>query len=200
MSKRYKLQNNQTVNFLGVKYSFWGNMSALITTTLCEQGAQEILYLGKLGTFGSPQEIYNKIFSPTQFVVMEYTKVLSNISCVSNNFVEKFPEYNTGLHVSVPTVMEEDLKLRKIAQNLGAQSIDNEISKMANSIYLFNKTHNTQIGFVPIHFATDYIRKPQDSHKSTEVGLHNNRKVIHQNKKHKMLKAISHKLWSYLNI
>lgn len=200
ISTKYKLpHSNKVVNFLGVKFSFWGCISTKIIDTICQIGAEEVIYIAKLGCLTSPDDLYNKIFSPTNYITMRYNNVLKRICDVQNNFVKMFPQLNTNIHISVPTVLEEDLVLRKAAYELGATTIDNEISKIANTISIFNNENNTNIGFAPIHFATDYIRNEDDSHYTTHIGLHNNRDIINRQKKYKILENIANKVWCYLN-
>src|SRR5690606_6306514 len=61
-SKRYELRDGTVINFIGVKYSFWGNTSATLAKGLCDLGASEIIYTAKLGTLTNPDDIYRRIF------------------------------------------------------------------------------------------------------------------------------------------
>ncbi|MBN9344434.1 MAG: hypothetical protein BGO76_09020 [Caedibacter sp. 38-128] len=158
-STRYQLSNGKVVNFLGVKYSYWGCMSGKIVKKLCELGAQEIIYSAKLGSMTKPEDLYQKIYAPTKYLTMKFHSVIRFIVNVPNKFVEKFPQLNSEWHVSIPTVLEEDFEQRRVATQVGAQSIDNEISRMAAAIEDYNLQQNTKIPFCAIHFATDYVRK-----------------------------------------
>lgn len=201
ISVRYKINNGTIVNFLGVKYSFLGCISAKIAYTLCKYGVKEIIYVGKLGTFGSNEDLYNKIFSPTNYLIMYYDKVIKTVNNLQNNFAKQYGKYDTKTHVSVPTVLEEDLKQGRKARLLKTKSIDNEISQIAYAIDEYNKEQKTNISFAPIHFATDYIREAKD-HKKSEIiyGLHNNRSSELLIRKQRILNTISEELWHYLNI
>ena len=141
-TKRYKLPNGKIVSFLGVKYSYWGSMSANIVSKLCKLGVSEIIYSAKLGSLTKPEDLYHKIYSPTKYLRMKSHKVTELITNLPNRFVKKFPELNSNWHVSIPTVLEEDFEQRRIAKEIGVESIDNEISCMAIAINNYNNKYN----------------------------------------------------------
>lgn len=196
-STRYKLSNGKVINFLGVKYSYWGCMSGKIVKKLCELGAQEIIYSAKLGSMTKPEDLYQKVYVPTKYLTMKSHSVTRFIVNVPNKFVEKFPRLNTEWHVSIPTVLEEDFEQRRVATQVGAQSIDNEISRMAAAIEDYNLQKNTKIPFCAVHFATDYVR--QKGEKSVEVAfdLSNNRSEGATDGKEKIVTRIADYLVQY---
>jgi hypothetical protein len=59
-------------------------------------------------------------------------------------------------------VLEEDYAQRKVAQGLGARSIDNEISQIARAVATFNAWKGTNVSFSSTHFATDYLRSDSE--------------------------------------
>lgn len=199
ISIRYKnIKTNSIINLLGVKFSFWGDISAKITTRLCRLGAPEIIYIGKLGTLGTPDDIYKKIFAPSKFLILYHDKVVGKILNLPNKFLESHKTLDTGYHVSVPTVIEEDYVQRQITNKLSINSIDNEISQIAFSIKHFNESQAKKVSFTSLHFATDYVRLPNERAIKTDFDLSNNRtKEAIKNKK-RILKDIVKILISYL--
>jgi Prenyltransferase and squalene oxidase repeat len=189
-SYRYVLPDGSTLNLLGVKYCFWGSISSQLVTSLCELGASEIIYLAKLGSLSAPADIYNRIFCPSKFVVMNHDQVVYTIENLPNGILQFFPNLDSACHVSVPTVLEEDYDQRKVTIDLNAQSIDNEIAQMAQAVSVFNRGKNAKILFSALHFATDYVRSPQDRIITVPFDLRNNRTAEAQEAKGKIIKKI----------
>jgi hypothetical protein len=190
-SKRYKI-GNKTLNFLGVKYSFWGNMSSYIATKCCELGINELVYIAKQGSLTKPEDLYTKIYSATSYLCMSSLKITNYVDQLENPLVKLFPELDTNCHISVPTVLEEDYRQREIAsKNYQAQSIDNEISQIAHAIYEFNKANDTKIKYFNMHFATDYIRNKNEKILETSFDLANNRSQEAKQHKEKIINKIS---------
>lgn len=197
-STRFILSNGKVVNFLGVTFSYWGNMSSYIVKKILQLGASEIIYSAKLGSLSNPKSLYNDIFCPNQYIIFDYIDEKSSLFSVDNKFLEKFPELKTGLHCSVPTILEQNYYLREKLTNLSVVSIDNEISKMAKTILDFNTTNNTNINFSCLHFATDYVRKFDEKLLRTDYDLSNNRSEPAKLKKAKIIEKISKYLYMYL--
>jgi len=174
-SYRYRLPDGSTLNLLGVKYSFWGSISASLVESICHGGATEIIYLAKLGTLSSPEHIYSRIFAPQDFYLVHHDTLISRVESPPNRILEWNPKLSTGAHVSVPTVLEEDYKMRRIVTEFGAQSIDNEISQMAEAVAIHNSVHRTAVTFSAIHFATDYIRSESERTLKTTFDLGNDK-------------------------
>lgn len=114
---------------------------------------------------------------PSKYVVLNHDLLVDQVNQLSNSILNVFPEIDTGCHVSIPTVLEEDYAQRKVTIGLNAQSIDNEISQMAKAISLFNKASNTSISLSALHFATDYVRSPKDKTTETQFDLGNNQTI-----------------------
>lgn len=196
-SRRFRI-GKKVVNLLGVKYSFWGNISAKIVYQACRMGTSEVIYFGKLGILNSDKDIYQKIFSPTKFIVMYHDKVICNICDLQNKIAGFIPKIDTNYHVSVPTVLEEDYIQREITTELGIESIDNEIAQIAFAIKKFNVEFQKNIAFSPIHFATDFVRLMDKPDIETSFDLSNNRTIQAKLVKNKIIDQICQKILEYL--
>lgn len=199
LMKRY-CYRNKMICFLGVKYSYWGNISRIIANALCKKGVSEIIYLAKLGDMINPKNLYNKIYSATSFYLIKNTKIISYIKNFDNTLINIFPELNTGAHVSVPTVLEEQYSQIDIAKSLKINSIDNEISQIMHAVHSYNNLNNTSIKFFNLHFSTDYVRNSETKNLYSAFDLSNNKSYLAYTKKTKVLKRISDYLFGYLSI
>jgi len=197
-SRRYVLPNGSVVNFLGVNFSFWGNLSAVLTQGICLSGASEILYVGKLGSLQSAESLYEQLYVPSKYAVLNCDQLISQVDDVRNGLLEAFPHLDTGMHVSVPTVLEEDYRQRGLANTISANSIDNEISQIAFVISNFNSTFGRDVKFSSFHFATDYLRNIHEKDKITGCDLSNNRDNHVLSKKEFFLKKNVQTLIDYL--
>jgi hypothetical protein len=199
ISLKYRnVKTGLKINLLGIKFSFWGDISAKIVTQLCQLGVKEIIYVGKLGGMVTPNDIYNKIFSPSRFLIFYHDKIVSKVTDLRNDFLVRFPELDSGFHASVPTVIEEDYIQRKITDHLKISSIDNEISQMAFAIKKFNNMHGDDVAFATLHFATDYVRRTDERDISTRFDMSNNRTSDAIQGKKKLLDKITKVLMEYL--
>ncbi|MCS7093285.1 MAG: hypothetical protein NZL96_02565 [Patescibacteria group bacterium] len=198
-SYRYRLKNNFVVNFLGVKYSFWGDISSKIVYRICKLGASEVIYIGKLGCLTKETDLYNKIFVPSIYFVMNQHRVMISINKIKNKLIDRFPFLNTYGHLSVPTVIEETYLQRKIAEQFSINSIDNEISQIAYSINRFNLINKKDVSFSALHFSTDYLRNENERGKFIKLNLSTNRTILAKMKKNKILDKIYSILSNYLD-
>ena len=165
---RYDTQ--QTV-LLGVRYSFWGEAAMHLAQSLCQLGCRELLYLSKVGTLTGPQDVYQRVFSPSRFVLADGEQIVRHPFTVPR----ALPQLElTGGHITVPTVIEQSLAHRSALLWWPADSIDNEISYMAAGIDDFNTSTGTQVAFGPVAIATDYVRELGDSQHSLPFDLANN--------------------------
>lgn len=197
-SNRFITNNGRKINFIGVKFSYWGNLSKYLVKRLLELGAIEIIYSAKLGSLTNPKSLYETIFSPSKYITYDYIEKTSNIFSLENNFIKKFHELDTGLHCSVPTILEQNYYLREKLSSISVNSIDNEISQIANVILEFNNNNNKNISFSCIHFATDYLRNFSEKFLNTTYDLSNNRNSSAKLKKAEIIRSISVYLWNYL--
>lgn len=176
-SRRYRSRAGRTVNFIGVRFSFWGGIAGRLAAAACQRGAQTILYCGKLGALSSPSDVYTRIFCPSAYHLLEHSRFAGAITAPPNPILERFPELDSAAHVSVPTVIEEDYLQRTVAAGLSATSIDNEIAHMAGAVSAFNGKAGTT-GFAALHFATDYVRGEHERSLPVPLNLSNNRTTV----------------------
>nr|WP_163017124.1 prenyltransferase/squalene oxidase repeat-containing protein [Streptomyces chartreusis] len=191
-ASKCRLPDGSYLTLLGVKFSYWGSISHNLCHRLCNLGAREILYIAKLGALTSPDDIYARIFCPSRFWILQHDRLIYEVPQVCNHFLSKFPDYDTGGNISVPTVLEEDYHQRKIATDLQASSIDNEISQMAWAVALANASNGTDVSFSSLHFATDYVRQPGEKILSTSFDLARNRQKGAVSAKSKMINEITY--------
>lgn len=187
---RIMVGHGRVVNLLGVKFSFWGNIAATLCRSLCMAGVSEIIYVGKLGALSTPDDVYARVFCPSRFVIMNHQQIQSEVTSPPNGILKRFPAIDSGCHVSVPTVLEEDYLQRNVAGEVSASSIDNEISQMADTINDHNRQGSSEVRFSAIHFATDYVRKKSERHIHVPLNLSNNRTAVAREKKMAMLEHI----------
>lgn len=187
------------VNLLGTKFSFWGSISAKLVSQICRLSPKEIIYIGKLGALTTQNDLYTRIFCPSEYLTMYHQKLISRVTNLNNGILEKYPEISTKAHVSVPTILEEDYLQRTITDHLNVSSIDNEISQMAFSIYHQNLLSGKNISFSSLHFATDYIRRESEKGRQTKFDLSNNRTTDALNAKSEILAKINQLLLKYFN-
>lgn len=175
VSARYRTPSGRALNLIGVKFSFWGGIAGRLTQAFCRAGASEVIYCGKLGTLSAPDDVYERIFCPSRFVHLEHERLVEEIAPPPNRFLARFPELDSGAHVSVPTVIEEDYLQRDAASAVEASSIDNEITHMAAAVADHNRAHGQTVAFSAIHFATDYVRRFEERRLCVPLNLSTNR-------------------------
>jgi hypothetical protein len=188
---------NKVISLLGVKFSFWGNIAARIAYHCSLLGISELIYFGKLGTLEDSSKIYSKIYSPSRFCIFYHEKLLALIDHLPNGIHELQPELDTGTHVSVPSILEEDYIQREIIGGLDITSIDNEISQVAYAIAKFNQNYHRNVKYGCLHFATDYLRQLDKRNVETPHDLSNNRSSTAVQKKQAMIANIAKILYSY---
>jgi hypothetical protein len=140
-----------------------------------ELGAHEVIYAAKLGALTGPHDLYQRIFCPSTFVIMNHDRIVFRPPSPPNGVLTKNPKLDSGCHVSIPTVLEEDYSQREVTMQLKATSIDNEISQMARAISAYNNSALVPVKFSAVHLATDYVRTPDDKAVQTLHDLKRNR-------------------------
>jgi hypothetical protein len=187
---------DRTLSFLRVKHSFWGNMSSLLVSRILDLGASEIIYLSKVATLKEPENIYKKIYSPTQLAILE-EKQIKIIERLPNYLVKKFPELDSGMHISLATVMEQDFDTSVLVHSMAA-TLDLEVSKIAKAILEYNQLHKKEVKFTPVHWSTDYLRTKSEANFDTGFDLANgDSKAALENKK-ELLNRIYNFVIAYL--
>jgi hypothetical protein len=190
VSRRYRRPSGRDINLIGVKFSFWAGIAGRLATAFCHAGASEILYCGKLGSLESPDDVYERIFCPSRYFLMEHHRLVEEIDPPPNPFLARFPSLDSAAHVTVPTVIEEDYLQRNAAAAIAAASIDNEIAHMAAAIAQHNRAAGRETGFSAVHFATDYVRKFDERNLNVTLNLSNNRTHVALEKKRAVIRRI----------
>lgn len=164
------------INAIGVRFSFWGDISARLAEACHRRGASEVVYAGKLGTFTAPSDVYRRIFIPSRYVsYRETARPQQARPGPANGLLARYPSLDSGAHMSVGTVLEEDLVQRTYADWLGVSTIDNEIAQMAEAIADCGCPGRTS--FSAVHFATDHLRDPGKPADTSVHNLANNRRA-----------------------
>lgn len=156
-ARRYDFPGRRVV-VLGVNFSYWGSIAAVLARRCCELGAEEVLYLGKLGTLSRPEDVYSRLFVPSRYGLLRQLQLVCAAEGPPNGLLHHFPSLDSGLHLSVPTVLEEDHRQRQVAIHLGATTLDNELAQMAVAIHGWNAESGAAVRFSGLHYATDYLR------------------------------------------
>lgn len=198
---RLTFGNETQVCALGVRFSFWGCIAGRLAAALRDRAVREVIYVGKLGAVTAPDDVYGRVFVPSSYVQVRCAggkvcaRVLSRAESPDNGFLKRFPELESGPHVSVGTVLEEGRELHAYATALHAATVDNEISNIA--IALAGRDSRRAAKFSAVHFATDYLADPERSEDRGEFDLTNNRDPRAREHKMAMLGEIASRLSGY---
>ena len=190
LSRRFRRPGGRDINLIGVKFSFWAGIAGRLAEAFCSAGAREILYCGKLGSLEAPADVYERIFCPSRYFLMEHHRLVEEIDPPPNPLLERFPALDSGAHVTVPTVIEEDYLQRNAAAAIAAASIDNEIAHMAAAVARHNRRAGQGTGFSALHFATDYVRRFDERNLCVTLNLSNNRTHVALEKKRRAIRHI----------
>lgn len=196
-SQRHRI-GKRIVNFLGVKYSYWGSIAKNLVTRICELGGKEVIYSAKLGTLGSQDEIYDRVFSPSSYYIFDHFLLKNSIQDLRNPFLAHFPALDSGPHASVPTVLEETFVQRSILEKYRIQTIDNEIAQMADAITRYNRANDARVVFFALHFATDYLRRNHEKLGDITHDLSRNRTGVATRQKQVVIEKIATLLGDFL--
>lgn len=181
---------------LGVRFSFWGCIAGRLAVACQRAGATEIVYAGKLGTLTAPDDIYRRLFAPSRYLHLGGETIPAQ-PCPGprNGVLELWPDLDTGVHMSVGTVIEEDTKQRLYADRFGVSSIDNEIAQIALALARADGGRGT--AFSALHFATDYLRRSDEAPHADIYNLTNHRRGDALERKADMLREIADRLQKY---
>ena len=189
-------RSGEVVCALGVRFSFWGCISARLAVACKRLGATEVVYAGKLGTLTEPGDIYGRLFTPSAYLhVGPGAGFVGPAPGPPNGLLDLYPDLDTGVHMSVATVLEEDVKQRAYADRFGVGSIDNEIAQIALALAGFDGEGSA--AFSAIHFATDYLRVPGEAARADIYNLTNHRREDALRRKTVMLDEVARRLASY---
>lgn len=194
----FQLSNNKTVELIGFKFSFWGDISGRLVAQLYKNGCREVIYFGKVGALERDIELYQTIMVPRTFMLAEHDRVDQKPFEVSNKLAD-FVRSKTH-HVSTPTVMEQSYVQRRVLEDFKPYSIDNEIAYMALAAKQFNDTRSGQapVDFSSISFATDYVRRAHEHQAPYIFDLSNNRTRKALEFREKAVAMIAKRLYQYL--
>ncbi|KAL4785055.1 hypothetical protein BJX76DRAFT_367213 [Aspergillus varians] len=185
---RLELRPGLVFNLVGAKYSYWGNLGGRIVTELAARRPRAICYIAKQGTVLSPDHIHCRIYSPTRYSVFDKGEACwrgdDHPALPINPLSSRFPTFDRGLHVSTPTIVEQDVELRKQLAAHGAASIDNELAQMAKALTDMHEESpsmsRTQL--LPIMFITDYLRRPEELGMPVAFDLTSRNQTVQRNK------------------
>lgn len=190
-SSRFKCSSGMIINFVGVKFSFWGNISAKIAEQVCSLGAQGLWYVSKVGTLLSPEDVYSTIFFAGEFILVQKSQTVYKSSKIANDLLKSHSTKSSTIHASVPTVLEEDFKQRQHLKQAGASTVDNELSQIAKIVEAWNElSHDAFVTFGSMNFATDFLHG-EGNVTNTGLNLSNNRSSLAKNKKSACLDVIA---------
>lgn len=197
-SERYVV-NGEIINLLGVKFSFWGNMSEKISDAVCEYGAKEIIYFSKIGSINCQDALYEKIYTPENFIIMNDDDVVETFR-VPNALSQPIGGAHEDAHVTIPTVMEETFSQRETAHRLGARSIDNEVGYIARSVKRHNEKadQRNNVTFSSVAFSTDYLYAEDEPFESSRHNLSTNKSDHARALKQNVMHEITTRLTNYL--
>lgn len=185
---RLELRPGLVFNLVGAKYSYWGNLGGRIVTELAARRPRAICYIAKQGTVLSPDDIHYRIYSPTRYCVFDKGQACwrgdDHPALPINPLSSRFPTFDRGLHVSTPTIVEQDVGLRAQLAAHGAASIDNELAQMARALTDVHEENPSmsRIQLLPIMFITDYLRRPEELGMSVPFDLTSRNQTVQRNK------------------
>ena len=193
---RLDLPGGVRLCLLGVRFSFWGCIAGRLAAACQRLGAAEIVYAGKLGTLTEPADVYGRLFLPTAYLDHgRDRRILTAGQAPPNGLAACYPHLGSGMHMSVGTVLEEDVAQRAEADAHGVRSMDNEIAQMAHALADTAGPHRT--AFSALHFATDYLRRPGEQEHRDIYNLTNHRRAGALRHKQQMISEVARLLRGY---
>jgi len=111
---------------LGCKHTYWGEIAGRIVTLLANRGVQAVIYSGKLGSLDS-KHVPNYCLATGSSSLMPGGQIInwSNLFDTLND-----PAVKSGLHITVPSILQETLVWRKQQKDY-VKFVDPEIGHMA---------------------------------------------------------------------
>ena len=188
------------VYLVAFAFSFWGETAGRLTEAIYENGAAEIIYLGKVGALDREIVLYGDLVIPDRFMLAEHDRVFRAPFAVPNGLVAATE--GGGLHVTTPTVLEQSHLQRAAFAALAPRTIDNEIAYMARSADLRNRGlfGPGAVRFSSLSFATDYVRPNAQADWSADFNLANNRTSAARERRMVAMKRASRLLYHYLEV
>ena len=167
VSEISKLGQEPLFYLLGVKESFWGSFAAQIAERLVKRRAGHIIYIAKGGIVQNQESIF-AVAHPTSYWIARESESRSGRYTVTPiaysppsgledipllSFIGERP-ISGSRHVSVPTVVGQTKE--RIAA-LNSETIDIEVSHMADRIGRANQAHGLMCRFTALQFLTDSL-------------------------------------------
>lgn len=145
------------VRIIAIKHSFWGSAAGDVARVCAELGATKgIIYIAKLGAISTRLSLFDMV-SPCKFYLWN-TNEIDDVEAPPpflNEALLSEMGVTQTVNVSLPTLVEETTLLVNQFSAKGAETIDNEISFIAASIALVNKSVSTPVPFSCLHIVTD---------------------------------------------
>ncbi|ATY65128.1 oxidoreductase domain-containing [Cordyceps militaris] len=185
---RLELRPGLVFSLIGAKYSYWGNLGGRVVRELAARRPRAICYIAKQGTLLSPGDIHRTIYSPTRYCVFDKGQACwhgdDHSALPINPLSSRFPTFDRGLHVSTPTIVEQDVDFRTQVEAHGASSVDNELAQMARALTDVHEENPSmeRVQLLPLMFITDYLRRPEELGMTVPFDLTSRNETVHRNK------------------
>lgn len=166
-------RTGRTALLVGSRETFWGSALAAYVVRLLHLGADHIAYCAKAGRFQHDSEAHT-VFVPDGYFAISKSRETGvetgrHCDAPSSLFGRDGPlcnltiPFDSGVHLSVPTVVGETKEQVEIYKKKNPATIDNEISYAAVAVSQFLRERSDRarsVTFDSFHFVTD-ILKPQ---------------------------------------
>jgi ADP-ribose pyrophosphatase YjhB (NUDIX family) len=164
ISSRFQV-GGAVLNVLECKYGHWGDISANLTQQICALGAKAIIHNGKAGTLVDQSEVYNRIYIPREFYIF-HPDTNDVTQMPTENFLSSFVPFQSGGHISCASPLDETREFLDFCRSYCAETVDIESAKIAEAVSVYNETHNNNVKYGAIHYASDYIGAPNEESRS----------------------------------
>jgi hypothetical protein len=168
------MKNNRghRILLLGSIYSYWGDIIGRIAENLYHEGASLIVHIANVGSCREPKDVYSNIFIPMFFCKKEGGTITFSAN-PWNPLLEEYWDYNSGIHMVIPTTLEETYDTRKIITRLGVTSVDTEATNIVMAAEKYTRTSGRLVGFSGVYICTDYVRKSSQKRLKPKFDLAN---------------------------
>ena len=184
---------------LGFSFSYWGEMAGSVGRALYEAGANELIYLSKVGSLDPALDLYGDLIIPERFMLAEHDRVLRPPFGVSNGLLDWARATGQvaaagSLHLSTPTVLEQSHLQRQVLAPFAPRTVDDEITHLAAAA----ERAGGSARFSSLCFATDYVRDAADAGLPVVFDLSNNRSPAARARRDEALARAARLLDGYL--
>lgn len=143
----------ELVGFVGVKFSYWGDIIYYLSEKLAEY-TNKLIYIGKLGSLDKNDE-------PNKVLATGNTSILNGEKIEWENIFESEPLISKGNHITVGSVLDETYEWFVSNKN-HFRFVDPEIGWIAKSC------QDNNIGFSYLHLVTDNLNSNYDEDLTNE--------------------------------